>query len=322
MEKMKTPMLRKYLISASIGIGRLFADVGRPKGVVDRSVRFCIPTQERGNKMSILFVIAMLFLVVASVSAQQNNLKDTLTTSAAQDTLRKLPNKAFSSGEYLKFDINYGFVTAGEAIIKVSSVMYNNRQCFRIDFQVDSKPFFDWVYKVRDRYVTIIDSAGLFPWRFEQHIREGGFSRDFVADFDQLQHISKTSEGTYKIPPYVHDMLSAFYFSRVIDFSNFKPGERVHLQNFYKDSTYQLDVKYRGKQELEVTAGTFNTIVVEPLAQEGGLFKSEGKVNIWLSDDERRIPLQVSSKILIGSIDAELVEYSGINGPIKSKIDD
>ncbi len=273
-------------------------------------------------KINILYVVLLLVLVVGSVFAQQNTGNDTLSTGFPPDTLRKLPNKAFSSGEYLKFDVNYGFVTAGEATIRVSSVMHYGRQCFRIDFQVDSKPFFDWVYKVRDRYVTIIDSAGLFPWRFEQHIREGGFSRDFVAEFDQIQHRSRTTEGEYTIPSYVHDMLSAFYFARVIDFSNFKAGDKVHLQNFYKDSTYQLDVKYRGKQELEVTAGTFNTIVVEPLAKEGGLFKSEGKVNIWLSDDERRIPLQVSSKILIGSVDAELIEYSGINGPIKSKIDD
>ena len=117
-------------------------------------------------------------------------------------------------------------------------------------------------------------------------------------------------------------MLSAFFFARVIDFSNLKSGERVHLQNFYKDSTYELDVKYRGKQESDVGAGKFNCIVVEPLAREGGLFKSDGKVDIWLTDDERRIPVRVSTKILIGSIDAELVEMRGINGPIKSKVQD
>src|SRR5256886_8163514 len=51
------------------------------------------------------------------------------------------------------------------------------------------------------------------------------------------------SEGTHPLPPYVQDMLSAFYFSRTVDYSGMKPGQKIHLQNFYKDSTYELDVK-------------------------------------------------------------------------------
>jgi len=79
-------------------------------------------------------------------------------------------------------------------------------------------------------------------------------------------------------------------------------------------------VKFLGRQELEVEAGTFNTVVVEPLVKEGGLFKSEGRIVIWLTDDERKIPVRVNTKVLIGSIDVELKEYSGIAGAIKARI--
>jgi hypothetical protein len=71
---------------------------------------------------------------------------------------------------------------------------------------------------------------------------------------------------------------------------------------------------------LEVEAGTFNTVVVEPLVREGGLFKSEGRIVIWLTDDERKIPIRVNTKVIIGSIDTELREYSGLNGPLRSRI--
>ncbi|HAP36800.1 MAG TPA: hypothetical protein DCQ28_13015 [Bacteroidetes bacterium] len=57
------------------------------------------------------------------------------------------------------------------------------------------------------------------------------------------------------------------------------------------------------------------------MVKEGGLFKSEGRILIWLSDDERKIPVKVNTKVIIGSIDAELKEYSGLNGPLKSKIE-
>ena len=63
-------------------------------------------------------------------------------------------------------------------------------------------------------------------------------------------------------------------------------------------------------------AGTFRCLVIEPLAREGGLFKSEGKLFVWITDDDRRMPVRVSTKIAIGSVDSELVEYHGINGPI------
>jgi hypothetical protein len=246
----------------------------------------------------------------------------TAHSQALPDTLRKLPNTAFTSGEYLRFDVKYGFVTAGEARMIVTDTLFNGRKCHRVEFTLNTKPFFDAFFKIRDKYLTYIDSAGLFPWRFEQHIREGGFSRDFTADFDQRSHIATTSEGKYSIPPYVHDMMSALYYARTINYTGFSAGQKIHLQNFYKDSTYDLDVKFKGRQEADVDAGKFNCVIIEPLAKEGGLFKSDGKVYVWMSDDERRIPVNVSTKIAIGSIESELVEYVGLAGPLNARTGD
>lgn len=239
---------------------------------------------------------------------------------ATADTLRRIRNAAFAAGEYLKFDVNYLGVSAGEAVLKVSDTLCRGRKCYSVEFRLHSTPFFNIFYKVEDRYKTVIDAEGLFPWRFEQHIREGGFSRDFAADFDQVRHVAKTTEGTHPIPPYVQDMMSAFYFSRSVDYSRFKEGQKMHLQNFYKDSTYELDVRFRGRQQIKVEAGKFNCVVIEPLAREGGLFRSEGKLYVWLTDDERKMPVRVSTKIAIGSVESELLEYRVINGPIDAKV--
>ncbi len=280
-------------------------------------------------------LIVDLLLWIPVISFSQDSLKtkrDTVTVgrdtvqirldSLGQPIYRKITNDAFSVGERLVFDVGFGFVTAGEAVMEVPNYEYiNGRKCYRIEFHVNSLPFFSTFYKVEDRYSTLLDVEGLFPWRFEQHIREGGYRRDFTADFDHVRLVASTPEGTYPIPPYVHDIVSAFYVTRLEDFTGFRPGQRIHLRNFYKDSTYELDVKYKGKQTIEVDAGTFNCIVVEPLVREGGLFKSEGSILVWLTDDERRIPVKVMSKIVIGSISAELREYSGINGPITAKVD-
>jgi len=75
-------------------------------------------------------------------------------------------------------------------------------------------------------------------------------------------------------------------------------------------------------KKITVEAGTFNCIVLEPLITEGGLFKSEGKILMWVTDDDRKLPVKVSTKIIIGSIDAELTQYSGIRGEIKAKVNE
>ena len=227
---------------------------------------------------------------------------------------RKINNSAFVVGEKLTFDVKYGFVTAGVAemaIPKMKKIF--GRNAYHITFQVNSVPSFDPFYKVRDRYETYLDNEGLFPWRFEQHIREGGYSRDFSAFFDQRNGKAKTSEGSYDIPEYVNDIVSAFYLARTFEYSKLKVGDKFNLQNFYKDKVYPLDVVYKGKETIEVGAGKFDCIIVEPLVQEGG------NIIVWLSDDDLRIPIKVKSKILIGSIDAELTAYEGLAGKFKAK---
>ena len=240
--------------------------------------------------------------------------------SIAGDKFRKLQNNAFVVGEKLTFAVKYGFVTAGIATMAIPSIKrISGREVYNITFDVSSVPSFDWIYKVRDHYETYMDVEGLFPWRFEQHIREGGYSRDFSAFFDQRNDKAKTTGGEYKIPKYVNDIVSAFYYARTFDYSKMKVNDFIHLKNFYKDSVYNLDVKYKGKERVTVAAGTFNCIVVEPIVQKGGLFKSEGSIFVWLSDDNLKIPIKVKTKVVIGSIDADLTSYQGLAGPLTSK---
>jgi hypothetical protein len=259
----------------------------------------------------ILFpLLVMIFFILVNFSVP-----------AQKDNFRKIEHKAFKVGEKLTFDVKYGFVTAGEATFQIPRLRkISGREAYHVTFEVNTVSSFDWIYKVRDRYETFIDKEGLFPWRFEQHIREGGYSRDFAAFFDQRKGKAKTSEGEYDIPIYVNDIVSAFYLARTFDYSELKINETIPLKNFYKDRVYDLDVKYHGKETIEVPAGKFRCIVVEPLVQEGGLFQSEGNIIIWLSDDELRIPIRVKTKVVIGSIDADLTGYENLAGQLKSKI--
>lgn len=253
---------------------------------------------------NIFFIILFSFV---SISAQE---------------FRKIENNAFREGEKLTFEVKYGFVTAGIAEMAIPKIeKLAGRDVYHITFRVNTVPAFDPFFMVRDRYETFLDVEGIFPWRFEQHIREGGFKKDFSAFFDHRKQVAKTSGGTYDIPLYVNDIMSAFYITRTFDFSDMEVGDKFHLENFYNDKVYPLDVVYHGKERITVEAGTFDCIIVEPLVEEGGLFKSEGNIIVWLTDDELRVPVKVKTKVIIGSIDSELIAYEGLAGNLTSKVD-
>jgi hypothetical protein len=262
-----------------------------------------------------MYFVLILFFVF--------NLKAQETKSVkSMDSLRTIHQTAFTKGERLVYDVGYSFITAAEAVFSIPEIQtINGRECYQVLFSVNTTSTFSFFYKVDDRYETMIDIKGIFPWRYTQRIREGKYTNDFAAEFDQLNNVATTNNGRYPIPPYVHDVVSAMFYFRTMDFSKSRPGQKVFLENFSKDTSYQLAVKFLGYQQVSVDAGKFNCVLVEPLIMEGGLFKSEGRIIIWMTNDERKIPIKVSTKVPIGSIDAELREYAGINGPIKAKVE-
>jgi len=65
-------------------------------------------------------------------------------------------------------------------------------------------------------------------------------------------------------------------------------------------------VKVLRREEIVTPVGRFKTIVVHPLLKSEGIFARTGDMFIWLTDDERRIPVQMKSKVIVGSITATL----------------
>lgn len=269
------------------------------------------------------FVIGINILIATAIATIYFSSSDVTAGPPEPPAYRKVENNAFHYGERLNYDVKYSFITAGTGYFYIlPQIQYrDDRKCYDIRFSVRSLKSLEFLYKVKDTYSSIMDVEGIFPYEFEQHIREGNFKRDFKATFDQVNHKAKVKKKAYDIPAYCHDIVSAFYYVRTKDLGSMKKGSMFKLKNFFKDKTYDLAVKIHGKQTVEVTAGKFKCTVIEPLVVEGGLFKSEGKILIWVTDDELKIPVKVATKILIGSVSAELKSYSGLKGKLTSKVE-
>lgn len=273
---------------------------------------------------SLIFISALAAMLLSPHGPRASNAATTpmMSDKLEQSDFRKLPNEAFMVGERLTFDLKWEGVTGGQATMSIPGYKYiNGRPTYETRVDATSSSTLDLIFKVRDRYETFMDVDGMFPWRFEQHVREGHYSHDYDAVFDPATQTAQTSDGhNYKTPEYVHDIVSAFYYVRTLDLTHSRKGDVIRLENFYDGQTHPLDVRVLGHQQVETDAGTFECSVIEPMVVEGGLFKNEGSIKIWLTDDYNHIPVKMSSKILIGEIEAKLVKYEGVRSPLTSKV--
>ena len=110
----------------------------------------------------------------------------------AADGLRHLEHDAFQAGEVLKYRVRYGWVTAGEAVVKVKETdkKVRGRELLHMVGKGRSRGSFDWFYKVRDRYETYIDKEGVFPWIFIRRVNEDGYIIEQDYTFFQEENSS------------------------------------------------------------------------------------------------------------------------------------
>jgi hypothetical protein len=230
---------------------------------------------------------------------------------ATAKPLRVVPNSAWDVGEELTFTIRYGPMVAGSATMAVQDTVHlNGRPCYHIRTEAKSNKFFSSIYMVRDVAESFVDLDGLFPWRFHKRLREGKFRADRSTTYDQHRNLAITGKDTLKVPPFVQDVISTLYFLRT---QPFVIGDTLSVANHADRKVYDLKVKVHGKERVRVGAGVFDCLVVEPFLLDGsGVFKHEGRILLWISEDKRHIPVQMKSKVVIGSVTAELEEMKGV----------
>lgn len=216
-------------------------------------------------------------------------------------------NQAFSPGERLTFSVEYFGIAAGFATLSVeTSALVQNRPILHLIATARTHPAFEWFFKVRDRIESYFDAQGLFSWRYEKHLREGSYANDSVMIYDQPARKVIKDEGRTVVdaPAWTQDVLSEFYYFRTL---NLKIGETVTIPVVADDGkSYELLVTALRKERIKVPAGAFDCIVVQPALKFEGLFQQKGTIQIWLTDDARRVPVLVKSQIVIGTIDIVL----------------
>lgn len=229
---------------------------------------------------------------------------------------RSLP---FAPGEKLKYELRWENIPAGEALLEVGGIKeVNGIEVYHFVMTAKSNAFVDIFYKVRDRIDAFADTQMTRSVYYKKKQTEGNHKRYEVIDFDweagQAKYLKYgRKRGRLDVMPGSFDPLSAFYYTRMA----LADGE-IEVERPVTDGKRNVIGRVRvvRRETITLTNGmTFDTLCLAPeMDHIGGVFKqSEGaKIYVWVTDDDRHIPVQIKSKIAIGHFIGELVSSEGI----------
>ncbi|MBI5050867.1 MAG: DUF3108 domain-containing protein [Nitrospirae bacterium] len=212
--------------------------------------------------------------------------------------------------EKLIYSIYWSGLKAGNASLEIS----NNPEGVTITSRAASADFISLFYKVDDMAQSILYQNG-YPKNYKIKLKEGRHRRDKEVWFEKKQEnkIQKVMfqnrlDGetvTSNLEQQAFDPLSGLYEIRK---RQLQVGRTEYLDIFDNKKLWNVEIQVLRKERITTPAGEFNTIVIKPIMQSEGIFMKKGEIYIWLTDDEKKVPVMMRSKVKIGSITAELVE--------------
>lgn len=239
-----------------------------------------------------------------------DSLKKAHSITPYQQSMRSIPKMISCVAETLVYEVTWGPFRGGYLILTVEPVPGDGT--IRLGGKALSSNFISAFYRMRDYVISTVDSDGLYPLFFEQHIREGKrYKSDRWTLYDHKAGkavIKERQLKTIDAPPFLHDYLSMLYLIRS---RKTEPGDTFSFDIYMHKKVYPLSFQCKESRDIEVDCGTFKCTLVEPkLVGDGEAFNRRDRIEAWISNDERRMPIRIKSKIKFGTISAKLIYFS------------
>ena len=219
----------------------------------------------------------------------------------------------FSAGEKLTYNLRWGFIPAGKAMLavlpetEIEGVTANH---FLLTAQSNS--FIDAFYKVRDQVDSYTDLGVTKTLFYTKKQLEGNTHNDIVVTFNwegltaQYTNFGEPKEPIL-IEPGSLDPLSIFFYARTLDLD---VGSIISYPVTDGEKALTGQARIVKRERIKVPAGEFDTFLMIPdLKDLGGVFKKskKAKMFIWITTDSRRILVKFRSKVIVGSFISELI---------------
>lgn len=214
---------------------------------------------------------------------------------------------ASNVAERLEYDLIWFGIKAGDGALEVAQ---EDNNMVRMLSTAKSADWVNEIYPVEDRVTSIAENKKpMVALNYKLKNREGKRVRDKEVIFERsvnkakaINHHNPETEE-FHVPEVVYDPLTAFYAVRSMELT---VGKSAFLPVFDSKRIYELEIEVLRKEQIRVPAGIFNTIVIRPVMKSEGIFLSKGAIYIWLSDDAKKIPIKMKTKVAVGSVNAVL----------------
>ncbi len=221
-------------------------------------------------------------------------------------------NTAFQIGERLQYAISWsGLLDAGTVVMVVKDAKTpEGKNAIQFITTARSRGIVSTFYPVSDTVTSMVDGENLFSIAYVFDQKHGRKKKQRYLFFDQDSHkvtyVSDGTAGVFDVPYRVQDALSSLYYIRTRE--DIKPGVPLHVDVFDTGKTWSVEIRIHGKERIKTDLGEFDTIKVSTYPKYEGVFQHKGEIIMWLTDDARKVPVLMRSKLSIGSIVGTLTE--------------
>lgn len=244
----------------------------------------------------------------------------------------QIENTAFQIGEELTYKLYYRlkfiWLPAAEVVFKVEETPEGQ---LHLSATGHTYKTYNMFVKVRDRFESYVDKQTMLPDVSIKNIKEGKYELYDKVEFSQKENkvveyrgrsVETAISSTHEIDGCIHDVLSVIYYSRNINFEGIAPGVEFPVQVFVDKKAYPLSMIYNGKVSNKRIKGKgrFDTIHLSPGTIAGDVFKEGTKMDIWVSDDQNKVPLLIKVPVSVGSIRAVLKKHKGLRYNLTSQL--
>lgn len=222
------------------------------------------------------------------------------------------PDPSAWVGERLAYDAKFGFINIGRAELQVAGIdTVRGAASLHIRFLIEGGNFLYRLHNEWDSWVGLHDFASR---RFIQDHDEGGRkyrnAYEIFADSGFYRREGVDSVLATSVQPL--DDAAFFYFVRLVDL---EPGNRYEFDNYFKPDRNPVVLEVLRRESVDVPAGQFDCLVVRPIIKGGGIFKEGAEGQMWISDDDRRLVVQIKSKFFFGHLTFRLTDYDPAGSP-------
>jgi len=215
----------------------------------------------------------------------------------------------------LSYTIEWRLITAGKATVLWQN---NGRDTSQINLHVESSGLVSKLFKVDDNYLASL-GAGMCAQSVQMTTEEGNRLRETRISFDYPGHRADYLERDRaknttlqardtEIPACVHEIIGALYYLRTL---NLEPGQSALLPISDGKKSVNAKVEAQQREDVKTAAGAFKTIRYEAYVFNNVLFRRPAHLNVWLTDDRRKLPVQirVRMQLAIGTITLQLDKH-------------